>query len=146
LKKYGRKRLVIVHEQENLTDEPRFLLTDALHWESGRVIQTWIYRWPIEVFHEFSKQVTGLESAQVRKEEAVKRHFRLSCVAQSLLQRVTCGGQKSERFRFAEGKQTLGQKVYSLTREALGQLLSLAQSLFTQGQSSQQVLEVLMPL
>ncbi len=93
LKKYGKKRLVIVHEQEDLSDEPRFLLTDALHWESGKVIQTWSYRWSIEVLvfdpaiaaHEFTKQVTGLESAQVRKEEGVKRHFRLSCVAQSLL-------------------------------------------------------------
>jgi hypothetical protein len=28
---------------------------------------------PSEIFHEFSKQVTGFESAQVRKEEAVKR-------------------------------------------------------------------------
>jgi hypothetical protein len=52
----------------------------------------------------------------------------------------------SEGFKFAEGKQTLDQKLYSLGREALGQLLSLAQSLFAQGQSSQQVLEVLMPL
>ena len=81
LKKYGRKRLVIVHEQEDLSDEPRFLLADALHWESGRIIETWTYRWPTEIFHEFTKQVTGLESAQVRNEEAVKRHFRLSCVA-----------------------------------------------------------------
>ncbi len=120
--------------------------SDALHWESERVIQTWIYPWPIEVFHEFSKQATGLESSQVLNYEAVKRHFRLSCVVQSLLQRATCGGQKSEGFRFAEGKQTLDQKLYSLSREALGQLLSLAQSLFAQGQSSQQVLEVLMPL
>ena len=30
LKKYGRKRLVIVHELEDLSDEPRYLLTDAL--------------------------------------------------------------------------------------------------------------------
>jgi hypothetical protein len=52
LKRYGRKRLVIVHEREDLTDAPRFLLTDALHWESGRVIQTWSYRWAQEVFHE----------------------------------------------------------------------------------------------
>ncbi len=29
LKKYGRKRLVIVHEQSDLSDAPRFLLTDA---------------------------------------------------------------------------------------------------------------------
>ena len=41
LKRYGRKRLMIVHEREDLTDAPRFLLTEALHWESGRVIQTW---------------------------------------------------------------------------------------------------------
>lgn len=35
LKKYGRKRLVIVHEQEDLSNEPRFLLADALHEERG---------------------------------------------------------------------------------------------------------------
>ncbi len=86
----------------NLSDGPRFLLTDALHWEITRIIQTGNYRWSVEVFHEFAKQITGLESSQVRKEEAVKRHFRLSCVAQSLLQRVTCQGQKSERFKFAQ--------------------------------------------
>ena len=52
LKKYGHKRLVIVHESAQLQDAPRFLLTDALHWESGRIIQTWSYRWAAEVFHE----------------------------------------------------------------------------------------------
>lgn len=145
LKKYGRKRLVIVHELEDLSDESRFLLTDALHWESGRVIETWSYRWSSEIFHEFCKQATGLEAAQVRKEEAVKRHFCLSCVAQSLLQRtVGCGG-KSERFAFAQGEQTLGQRLYAITRQALEQLLQLAQNLFASGQSYDQVLEVMMP-
>ncbi|WP_206054848.1 hypothetical protein [Nitrosococcus wardiae] len=60
----------------------------------------------------------------MRKEEAVKRHFRLSCVAQSLLQRTPAGGRKSERFAFVENQQhTLGQKRYTLTRQALGQML-----------------------
>ena len=89
LKRYGRKRLVIAHEKEDLSDLPRYLLTSANHWNSGRTIQTWSYRWSSEVFHEFTKQVTGLESSQVRKEEAVKRHFRLSCVSQSLIQRAS---------------------------------------------------------
>jgi hypothetical protein len=31
-------------------------MTDALHWESGRMIETWSFRWAAEVFHEFSKQ------------------------------------------------------------------------------------------
>jgi hypothetical protein len=146
LNRYGRKRLVIVHEQAALADQPRFLLTDALHWEGGRVIRVWSYRWPVEIFHEFCKQAVGLEASQVRKEEAVKRHFRLSCVAQSLLQRTPAGGRKSERFAFADHhQQTLGQKLYTLTREAFGQLVHLVQGLFAQGQSYQQVLERLMP-
>jgi hypothetical protein len=39
------RHLVIVHEQADLSDTPSFLLTDALHWESVRVIETWNYRW-----------------------------------------------------------------------------------------------------
>src|SRR5262249_35483603 len=119
LKRYGRKRLVIVHETVSLTDTPRFLLTDALHWESGRVIETWSYRWASEIFHEFGKQVTGLEAAQVRKEEAVTRHFRLSCIAQSLLQRAPVSPSESERFAFAQGAITVGQKARAIAREAL---------------------------
>lgn len=145
LKRYGRKRLVIVHESEDLTDTPRFLVTDALHWESGRVIETWSYRWAAEVFHEFSKQVTGLESAQVRKEEAVKRHFRLSCIAQSIIQRAHASASKSERFEFAKEKITFGQKCRAIARESFHNLLNLVKHLFIQGRSSDQVLEVLMP-
>lgn len=145
LKKYGRKRLVMVHEQEQLDDAPRFLLTDANYWDSSRVIQTWSYRWPIEVFHEFAKQMTGLESAQLRKEEAVKRHFCLSCIAQSLLQDSPAAGATSERFSFAPTQPTIGQKLYNLTRESLQQLLAFARGLFSLGHSTADVLETLMP-
>jgi len=66
LKKIGRKRIVIVHEREDLSDAPRFLVTDALHWDVSRIAITWSYRWPCEIFHEFSKAICGLESAQLR--------------------------------------------------------------------------------
>ena len=49
LKKYGRKRLVIIHETSDLSDVPRFLLTDALHWDGSRVFATWSYRWSVEI-------------------------------------------------------------------------------------------------
>ncbi len=48
----ARKDWLLCTELEDLGDEPRFLITDALHWESRKVIQTWSYRWPVEVFHE----------------------------------------------------------------------------------------------
>jgi hypothetical protein len=145
LKRYGRKRLVSVHEQEDLGDAPRFLLSDARHWESGRVIETGSYRWTSDIFHQFGKQVCGLEAAQVRQEEAVKRHFRLSCVAPSLLQQAPASGSATARFACAQGEITVGQKVRAIARDALHSLLKLVEQLLAQGHSGEHVLEVLMP-
>jgi hypothetical protein len=145
LKRYGRKRIAMVHERADLTDNPRFLVTDALHWESGRMIETWSFRWAAEVFHEFSKQGTGLEAAQVRNEEAVNRHLRLSCLAQSFLQRTPTVASTSEQFAFAKGTITFGQRCRAITREVFSSLLSLAQRLFAGGYSCEQVTEALMP-
>ena len=145
LKRYGRKRIAMVHERVDLTDNPRFLVTDALHWESGRIIETWSFRWAAEVFHEFSKQGTGLEAAQVRNEEAVNRHFRLSCLAQSILQRTPTIASTSEQFAFAKGEITFGQRCRPITREVFHSLLSLAKRLFAGGYSCEQVAEALMP-
>lgn len=145
LKRYGRKRIAMVHERADLTDTPRFLVTDAVHWESGRVIETWSFRWAAEVFHEFSKQGTGLEAAQVRNEEAVKRHFRLSCLAQSILQRAPTLASTSEQFAFAKGESTFGQRCQAITREVFHSLLSVAHRLFAGGYSCDQVAEALMP-
>ena len=145
LKKYERKRLAMVHERADLTNAPRFLLTDAVHWESGRMIETWSFRWAAEVFHEFSKQGTGLEAAQVRNEEAVTRHLHLSCLAQSILQRTPTLASTSEQFAFAKGTITFGQRCRALTREVFHALLSFAQRLFAGGYSCAQVTEALMP-
>jgi hypothetical protein len=145
LKRYERKRIAMVHERADLTDNPRFLVTDALHWESGRMVETWSFRWAAEVFHEFSKQGTGLEAAQVRNEEAVKRHLRLSCLAQSMLQRTPTVVSTSEQFAFAKGTITFGQRCRAVTREVFSSLLSVVQRLFAGGYSCDQVTEALMP-
>jgi hypothetical protein len=144
-KKYARKRLAMVHERAALSDNPRFLLTDAVHGESGRMIETWSFRWAAEVFPEFSKQGTGLEAAQVRNEEAVNRHLRLSCLAQSMLQRAPALASPSEQFAFAKGTITFGQRCHAITREVFSSLLSVAQRLFAGGYSCAQVTEALMP-
>jgi hypothetical protein len=97
LKRAGRKRFVSVHEKQELTDEPRFCVTEARPWESGRVLETWSSRWSSASFHEFGQPVTGLESAQVRKAEAVTRPLRLRGVAPSLVPRAPTGESTSER-------------------------------------------------
>ena len=145
LRRYGKKRLAIVHETEDLTDIPRFYVTDALHWEVGRMLETWSYRWSSEIFHEFGKQVTGMESAQLRNEEGVKRHFRLSCVAQSLLQRAPVSESECEKFQFAKGEATIGQRCRTIAREILHSILELSRRLFTEGKSTESVVDMLMP-
>lgn len=145
LNRYGRQRIVRVHERAELTDTPRFFVTAALHGERGRSLETWSFRWAAALFHECSKQGTGLEAAQVRNEEAVNRHLRLSCLAQSLLQRVPAVASTSEKFAFAAGEITFGQRCRAIGREVLHSFLSVAKRLFADGFSCEQVAEVLMP-
>jgi hypothetical protein len=145
LKRYGKLRLFIVHDKKDLSDPPQYLVTNALHWEGTKAIQTWSYRWTSEVFHEFGKQCTGFESAQVRKEEAVKRHFRLSCVAQSILQRVLPEVSTSEKFAFADGAVTCGQRLKAIAREVFRTVLTFAKQFFEEGLSCDHVLDRLMP-
>ncbi|MEM6837324.1 MAG: hypothetical protein AAF609_10755 [Cyanobacteria bacterium P01_C01_bin.120] len=53
----------MLHEQADLFDSPRFLITDALHWEVRRIVITWSYHWFHEVFHEFTKHTCGPEAS-----------------------------------------------------------------------------------
>jgi hypothetical protein len=99
----------------------------------------------IEIFHEFSKQVTGLEAAQVRKEEAVKRHVRLRCVAQSLVQQASASGAETERFAFAKGAPTFGQRCRTIARDVMQGLLQFVAQLLKQGRSCEEILEMLIP-
>jgi hypothetical protein len=144
-KRYGRQRLVIVHDQADRSDAPRGLLSDARHGESGRVMETWSYRWASEIFQECGQQVCGLEAAQVRQAEAVKRHCRLRGVAPSLLQQAPASGAETERCACAQGAITIGQKVRTRARDALQSLLQLVEPLFAQGHCCEHILEVLMP-
>jgi hypothetical protein len=145
LKRYGRQRLVSVHEQDDLRDVPRWLLTDAWHWERGRGIDTWSDRWASAILHAFSKPVTGLAAAQGRKEEAVQRHCRWRGVAQSLGQRAPAAGAETARLAFAKGEPPLGQRCRALTREVLHGLRQFITQKFAQGHASAGSLEMFMP-
>lgn len=133
LKRYGRKRLVIVHEQEDLTDAPRFLLTDALHWESGRVIQTWSYALASEVFHE--KGQAGMWFGVIRgKEEAVTRHFRLSCVSRVVGPTRTCRRVEIRKIYVCRGEENLRSEVPSDLPGGIALPARTMQAIFCRGQ------------
>jgi hypothetical protein len=133
LKRYGRKRLVIVHEQEDLTDAPRFLLTDALHWESGRVIQTWSYALASEVFHEKGQAGMGLGVIR-RKEEAVIRHFRLSCVSRVVGPTHTCRRVEIRKIGVCRREENLRSEVQSDLPGSIALPAGTMQAVFCRGQ------------
>lgn len=144
LRKFGRKRIAIVHKKENLEDEATYLITDAFHWEGVRMIETYQYRWSSDVFHEQVKQVAGLESSQHRNEEAVKRHFCLSYLAHSVVMNQTVEAS-FERFAWAKEKETFGRRLFAILRQSFRVLLEKIKSLFGQGLDCNEILEVLMP-
>ena len=89
--------------------------------------------------------MTGFEQAQVRNQEAVKRHFRLSCVAQSVVQKAEASGGKSERFSFVQGKPTFGQRCRTVIRQVLLALIKCVGHLTAVGKTGEQILQTLMP-
>ncbi len=144
-KGWGKKRIAIVHEREDLTDAPRFLITNAKNWSGGKMVQEWSYRWPCEVFHEFIKEQAGLEKAQVRNEKAVRKHLYLSCISQSIIQILPGSGSTSEKFAFSKGKVTIGQKVRTLTKESIRSFIQFIHKCVSESMPCDLILEKLMP-
>ena len=69
----------------------------------------------------------------------------LSCTAQSLIQRASAAVSESERFELAKGKILFGQGCRASFREVLHSILELSKRLFQEGESREEVLDILMP-
>lgn len=81
---FGKHRLVISHQQEDLSDDPRFFISNNLKWQAGGIVRIRRHRWPVEVYHEEGK-AGGLDQYQVRDLKAIVRHIALVGLAYSLL-------------------------------------------------------------
>ena len=84
LHNYGKHRLVINHRQADLSDKPVFLMSNRLYWQAPGITRIYRHRWPVEVYHEESKD-EGLDQYQIRGFEAIERHVALVAVVYSLL-------------------------------------------------------------
>lgn len=144
-KGWGKKKVVIVYEKEDFSDEPGFLICNSNDYRAEKIIQLWSYRWTCEIFHDFGKEVTGLEKAQVRNKESVMRHLRLCALSQSLLQDTETQPSAREKFNFADGAITVGQKVMKIAKEALQAIIQFTQNMTKQNWSEEKIMDTLMP-
>lgn len=85
---FGRQRIVVSFSKEDLSDsEPKFYMSNRLHWRCSGILRIRRHRWPIEVYHEEAK-AEGLDQYELRQFDAVKKHVACVCAAYSMLKRV----------------------------------------------------------
>ena len=81
---FGKHRLVINYRQADLSDNPIFLISNRLYWNSPGITRIRRHRWPVEVYHEEGK-AEGLDQYQLRSFSAIQRHVALVAVVYSML-------------------------------------------------------------
>ncbi|MCL5959338.1 MAG: transposase [Chloroflexi bacterium] len=84
IQSFGKVRLVINHRQEDLDDNPVFIIANRLHWQALGITRIRRHRWPVEVYHEEGK-AEGLDQYQLRDFKAIERHVALVATVYSLL-------------------------------------------------------------
>jgi SRSO17 transposase len=108
MSKLGKVRVLISHEKEDLSDDPFYLATNNLRWESRRILTEYANRWLIETFYRDSKQNLGLGDYAMRDLQAIKRHWYLVFLSYTLLSLSSMDGML--RNWFNANVKTIGEK------------------------------------
>ena len=81
---FGKQRLVINHNQADLSDTPTFYISNRLVWQAPGITRIRRHRWPVEVYHQEGK-AEGLDQYQLRDFCAIQRHVAFVAVVYCLL-------------------------------------------------------------
>ncbi len=85
LKGYSKKqRLVISFKEKDLTDVPRYSISNRLNWFASQILRVRRHRWPVETYHQEGKE-EGLDKYQLRDFGAIKTHIAFVSIAYSML-------------------------------------------------------------
>jgi hypothetical protein len=93
-----KQRLVIAFENEDFSDFPWFTISNRLHWHAAGILRIRRHRWPIETFHQESKD-EGLDKYQLRHFTAINKHVAFVSVAYTMLKRALHDDELMSVFR-----------------------------------------------
>jgi hypothetical protein len=85
IKGFGKQKLVISFSEKDLSDKPRFYISNQLHWHAYQLLRTRRHRWPVEVYYQEGK-AEGMGQYQIRYRTPITRHIAMVVVLYSLLQ------------------------------------------------------------
>ena len=133
----GKVRLTFSFENPELEGTCAILITNHLSWNTKKIIETYLLRWPIETFYQDAKQQLGLNDYRMRKSNAIQKHLTLVFVAYSFLH-LHCL-PTSRRQKVKVPIQTIGQIVRQQTRQLIENLLLHTHELIEQGVDVSQI-------
>jgi len=115
-------RVVILWKHKNDAEPRKILVTNKIHWNAERIIETYRCRWTgTETFHRDGKQELGLEDCQLRNSTGQTRHTYCVFLAHSLLEqrldKTSLSGRASAKL------QTIGESCRALLRDSIRSLI-----------------------
>ncbi|MFQ5810093.1 MAG: IS701 family transposase [Armatimonadota bacterium] len=116
-----RVRIAAVHEKQDLSDEPRLLVTNRKDWDRAKIVRLYGRRWAIERCYGTAKHCLGLQECQLRRIAGIHKHWCLVWLAQSLLPlcRAVGAPQKQARRYLRSVEALCRQAERSLLRETI---------------------------
>ncbi len=130
-------RLFVVHEQEDLSDEGRLLVTNRREWSAQQAWPRHGHGWAIERGYRVAKCVLGFGKYQLRQMAGIEEYWCLVWVADSLLPRCRAVGapQRAAR-RFLQTTEALHHVT---DRQVLADLIDHIWELFSRHCTPEQV-------
>jgi len=116
-------RIVILWRYKNDAEPRKILVTNRIHWNPERIVETYRGRWTgTETFHRDGKQELGLGDCQLRDGEGQTRHTYLVFLAYSLLMREL---DKTSVSEWASVKlTTIGEGCRAMLRESVSAMIA----------------------
>lgn len=145
IKAFGKQRLVISYRKEDLSDQPRFFITNRRHWHASGIVRIRRHRWPVEVYHQEGK-AEGLDKYQVRNFQAINRHIACVVVLYSMLQMARHDAELLQQLQGQIESGIEGSLAF-WRRLSTGQaFMALVQWIFLKLKNGESMDEILQPL
>ena len=144
---YGRQKLLISHQKEDLSDTSRVFIGNRLHWRVQHMTRVGRHRWPVEEYHKEGK-AEGLDQYQVRNFKAIEKHIALVALVYSLLQHARYDSVLLHRLQSQLGENIKGSLAYwrrATQAQALWLLVQWIDAAIQREESLEKIIQILLP-
>lgn len=135
-----KQRVVISYDNADLEGEPFYLISNKTNWtQAYKILDHYVMRDSIEHLIRDDKQELGFEDGQMRKQEAVKKHWELIFAAHAFLELTVNVDYPKDMI--APQLESIGQKCRFIETKLLQSLAKLIETLILEGRNTKEFLD-----